>query len=197
MKNEKLEKALRAKIRRVILEIQLEKEFVRGLRILESDVVKELSSKPKINEGISTAVGLLLSGPYIVKLFGKFVSFIDGVVKKFNGKGFGGQQLADKIIEFSEKYHEKVMWIFKKVAGMFTKDEHKKEQIASLLFTGVVAALLAHSVGDILTKVQSTLFDTEILTTGMKAAVKAGEVYDGIKKALGAIMPKVVSIAQH
>jgi len=198
MQNKVLENALRRKVRRIVVEIHFEKQFLKGLDILSEDVVRICRNKTLVNEGVSTVIGLLLSGPFIVKMFGKFVSFlqssIDKLLKKYLGLGLGEPEIANKILEFAEKYHEKVMWIFEKVAGMMTKDPDKKELIAKLIFTGVMAGLLGHTLEEIVTTIKSTFFSSELLVQGMKAAIKTTEVIDGITAAMKAIAPKIMSL---
>jgi len=192
--NRKLNILLEREIRLTMLEV----DFVKGLAILESDMVKACRNyKPQVNEGLSTVIGLWLSGPYVVKLFGKFVSYLDGIAQKYLKKGFGGKELSEKILEFAEKYHHKVMWIFEKVAGKFTKDHDKAEHIAELLYTIVIGALLGQTVGDSFTSITNSGFSADVLAKAAKASVKAGELITGVENAFKAFLPTITSAAQQ
>lgn len=191
---------LRQEVRYQIQSIRLEEAgFDRKLSvafdILEEDV-RQVSRTRNLNEGIDTIIGLWLSGPYIVKLFGKFVKYLDDIVKKFNDKGFGGEALAKKIIEFADKYHHKVMWIFEKVASKFTKDPKRITQISEMLFTAVIAGLLAVSVGGIVKSVKALSLDAGVFAKSMKAAVKSKEVMKGVQLAINEIIPEITAIAR-
>lgn len=190
MSNTPIDRIIRHKVRVAIIEVK----FVEGISILERDVIRECRNvKNTVNEGLSSIVGLWLSGPYIIKLFGNFITYMDSIVKKFNKTGFGGEKLGNKIIEFSEKYHHKVMWIFEKVAEKFTKDHQKQKTIAELLFTIVIGALLGHSIGDMVTNIATGSFDSEILTKAAKAAIKAKELYTGVTNAMKIYIPSIIA----
>lgn len=195
MKNTKLEMELRQYANTVLFEI----EFVKGLKYLERDMTKVLkfSKRQRIDEGLETIVGLWLSGPYIVKLFGKFISYLDEIVKKFNNKGFGGEEMSKKVMEFAEKYHHIVMKVFEWVAGKFTKDEKKKEVIAEWLFYGTVAALLASGTGHIVDSISSSNVDSGIIGKVAKTAIKAKEVYDGVTQGLKSIIPDIINYIKY
>lgn len=196
MKHSKLEIELRQYANTVLFEI----EFVKGLTYLEKDMKLVLESHKKQvikEELISTVVGLWLSGPYIVKLFGKFVSFLDSIVKKFNNKGFGGEEMADKIFEFGEKYHHVVMKIFNLVASKFTKDPKKQEEIASVLFYSVLGCTAAMGVGHLTDAIKSAEVHPDIVATAAKTAIKAKELYDGITQGLKAIIPDIIRIIKY
>lgn len=177
-------------------ETNIDRQLMSAFNILESDVKRYEYKQTRLNEGIDSIIGLWLSGPYIVKLFGKFVNYLNDVVKKFNKKGFGGDVLAQKIIQFADRYHHKVMWIFEKVAGKFTKDPKRIEQIAELLFTAVIGGLLAFSVGGIVKTVKSLTFDSSTIVQTMKAAVKSKELMKGVQLAIEEIIPEITAIAR-
>jgi hypothetical protein len=196
MNKKKLDILLEREIRLAVLEV----EFVRGFAILENDMVKVCRSyRPQVNEGIASVVGLLLSGPYILKLFGGTISYLDSLAQKYLKIGFGGQKLAKIILDFAEKYHHKVMWIFEKVAEKFTKDKTKVEKVANMMFATVIGALLGHTVGDffeeIVNQIETGSFDTGVLVTAAKAAIKGKELQKGIINAFSKVTPDIIAAA--
>lgn len=196
MKNSKLEMELRQYAKTVLFEI----EFVKGLKYLERDVnrVLEYHKKDIIKEELlSTVVGLWLSGPYIVKLFGKFIGYVESMMQKYLKMGFNGDQLSKKIIEFSEKYHHVVMKAFKFVAGKFTKDPKKQEEVAEVLFYSVIGCLAASGAGHIVDAVSSSHISPDIVAKAAKTAIKAKELYDGVTQGLKAIIPDIISMIKN
>lgn len=197
---ENLTEFLRTEVRYQIQSIKLEdagfdRKILNAFNILEEDV-RRFTRRPNLKEGIDTIIGLWLSGPYIVKLFGKFVNYVNDIVTRFNQKGFGGDVLAKKIIDFADRYHPKVMWIFEKVASKFTKDPKRITQISELLFTAVIGGLLAVSVGGIVKSVKALSLDSGTLMKTMKAAVKSKEVMKGVQLAIDEIIPEITAIAR-
>jgi hypothetical protein len=199
-----LERILRREVRYQIQSMRLDEvgfrqDMRRAFSILEQDVHSNIGKirNRRIDEGIDSIIGLVLSGPFIVKMFGKFVNYLDSLAKKYLNKGFGGDVIAKKIIEFADKYHHKILWPFEKVAEKFTSDPEKKEKIAELLLTGVIGAFLAVSLGSVFSAIKSSTLDSNALLQSMKSAIKSKEVVNGIRSSLDDIIPEIVAIAKE
>ena len=138
----------------------------------------------RINEGVAAlTLGTVLAMPAIIKII---ATAIKTGAKLFKWKG--GEQGAEKLSKFADKFHHKLIqpitWVLKKIPGM---DEAKAEKWAKGIHTLIVAllgvysgletveALKAANVGKstfegMLTAIKGTETGQALLKTVMKSA---------------------------
>jgi hypothetical protein len=167
-------------------EISMDQYLKSAFDVLERDIKKALDSKEEVpvKEGIDSIIGLWLSGPYVVKVFGNFLKYLDKVVKHYNKKGIGLEEIAEKIINFSEKYHHFVMKPFELLVSKFTKDKSAGKDLANLMFYTVVLVLLGKLGVDLGDAIASAKIDSGVVIKAVKAGIKGAEIWEGLALSL-------------
>lgn len=88
---------------------------------------------------IGSVLGLVISGPFLLKLLGKWLQ----PVEKFLKQNSKDQKLVtDSIIEFAEHMHHKLEQPLIKLAATFTDDAGKQRKFADAIMAGILTILI-------------------------------------------------------
>tara|TARA_Y100000389_G_C17469846_1_gene529327 strand:- start:6018 stop:6533 length:516 start_codon:yes stop_codon:yes gene_type:complete len=126
----------------------------------------------KQNEAvIASALGLVLSGPFLVKIIGNTINR----AKKLISKSGDSSKIGDAIVSFSEKMHHVVERPFKLLAKTFTKDPTKQALFAQAMMASIIAILLVDSGLSFAKYVQKMNIKSSLIY-GAKSAIKSTEL---------------------
>jgi hypothetical protein len=194
-----LRQYLNEKIKRILKEAEAREDMDRyglaAFSALESDVETAADeAEDKMSEAIDTIIGLILSGPFILKMFGRFIKFISKAIEKKFGVGQAGTEAGEWLIHFAEKYHHVVMKPFEHVASKFTDDPAKQQKIALHLFNLVIAALLVYTGYSFMKKIQSAHYDWGAVWKVMKVHIKGAELWSNVKTLLAGAADEITVI---
>lgn len=158
------------KLKDILLEQDTDTEIDDLIGDLESSIqnAAALVNKRQNEAAFTTALGLILSGPFLIKMIGK-------VVQKVQQKITGSSNAGDAIIEFSEKAHHALEKPFKMLAKTFTNDPKKQSMFAQVMIAGILAILLIDS-GLGFAKYAKQLNIKSSLLYGAKSAIKSTEL---------------------
>ena len=144
----------------------------------------------KQNEAIiASALGLVLSGPFMVKIVGNTIN----KAKKLISKSGDSSKIGDAIVSFSDKMHHVVERPFKLLAKTFTKDPTKQALFAQALMAGIIAILLVDS-GMSFAKYVQKMNIKSSLVYGAKSAIKSTELR-GMVAELGIFIRSILTKA--
>lgn len=157
----------------------LEGELDQAFDIFTSDVEDALQSA-ETNEnleeaGITGTIGLIMSGPFILKMIGKSMNFLYNKVMAIAGKTPNPDTVGDAIIKFADKAHHKLLIPFEMIAKQFTSDKEKAHRAANIMFIGVIAILLVGTGVEAFDKIKAGSLDG----TGskiVKSIIKGAEI---------------------
>lgn len=125
------------------------------------------------NEALaSTVLGLVVSGPFIIKLIGKAVRRAERFFKaNKNDEG----KVSQYILDFADHAHHELLKPFKLLASTFTDDPKKQKVFAEVMISGIIAILLVDS-GLSLKKALASTDVNQSLVYAAKSSIKSVEL---------------------
>jgi len=142
----------------------------------------------KQNEAILTsALGLVLSGPFMIKIVGNTIN----KAKKLISKSGDSSKIGDAIVAFGDKMHHVTEKPFKLLAKTFTKDPKKQAIFAQALMAGIIAILLVDS-GLSFAKYAQKMNIKSSMLYGAKSAIKSTELR-GMIAELGLFIKQILT----
>lgn len=167
-----------------------EQELKAAFDVLEKDIDQAVrNAKSDVSEEVSSIIGLVLSGPFIVKLFGKFIKYIEKKIAQF--KREDPTQVGEKILNFAEKFHHIVMIPFEKLSKLLVKDQAKQKKLANYLFHGTIGILLLHGGYKLASKLTSDVINVNLALDLAKNGIKGAELTTGMKEIIKSSLIKV------
>ena len=141
---------------------------------LAGAIKNELGDKAKkLDEvaGIVGIIGYILLSNTVANMLAKFVQKIS---KKYNwGKG---EEAAKNIYKWTHDNEKAFKAPIRRIVGLFTKDEKKKDQISSILYAVVILMMAGQAGGNAVGYVKKASYLKGGLY-GLKSAVKGKEVH--------------------
>ena len=141
---------------------------------LAGAIKNELGDKAKkLDEvaGIVGIIGYILLSNTVANMLAKFVQKIS---KKYNwGKG---EEAAKNIYKWTHDNEKAFKAPIKRIVGLFTKDEKKKDQISSILYAVLILMMAGQAGGNAVGYVKKASYLKGGLY-GLKSAVKGKEVH--------------------
>ncbi len=151
---------------------------------LAGAIKNELGDKAKkLDEvaGIVGIIGYILLSNTIANMLAKFVQKIS---KKYNwGKG---EEAAKNIYKWTHDNEKAFKAPIRRIVGLFTKDEKKKDQISSILYAVVILMMAGQAGGNAVGYVKKASYLKGGLY-GLKSAVKGKEVHTIFKDVIADI----------
>jgi len=151
---------------------------------LAGAIKNELGDKAKkLDEvaGIVGIIGYILLSNTVANMLAKFVQKIS---KKYNwGKG---EEAAKNIYKWTHDNEKAFKAPIKRIVGLFTKDEKKKDQISSILYAVLILMMAGQAGGNAVGYVKKASYLKGGLY-GLKSAVKGKEVHTIFKDVLADI----------
>ena len=127
-----------------------------------------------------TVEKLALSAPFLLKMIGKIWTGLEKVVNKLTKQDPNPNSLGQKIIQFADKAHHKVMIPFEFIAKKVTNDPKKQKLIAEVMFLTIIGALLLQTGASVASNVAAKNFSTKLAVKTAKGAVKGAELGKGV-----------------
>jgi len=147
-------------------------------------IKNELGDKAKkLDEvaGIVGIIGYILLSNTVANMLAKFVQKIS---KKYNwGKG---EEAAKNIYKWTHDNEKAFKAPIRRIVGLFTKDEKKKDQISSILYAVVILMMAGQAGGNAVDYVKKASYLKGGLY-GLKSAVKGKEVHTIFKDVIADI----------
>ena len=151
---------------------------------LAGAIKNELGDKAKkLDEvaGIVGIIGYILLSNTVANMLAKFVQKIS---KKYNwGKG---EEAAKNIYKWTHDNEKAFKAPIRRIVGLFTKDEKKKDQISSILYAVVILMMAGQAGGNAVDYVKKASYLKGGLY-GLKSAVKGKEVHTIFKDVIADI----------
>ena len=151
---------------------------------LAGAIKNELGDKAKkLDEvaGIVGIIGYILLSNTVANMLAKFVQKIS---KKYNwGKG---EEAAKNIYKWTHDNEKAFKAPIRRIVGLFTKDEKKKDQISSILYAVVILMMAGQAGGNAVNYVKKASYLKGGLY-GLKSAVKGKEVHTIFKDVIADI----------
>ena len=151
---------------------------------LAGAIKNELGDKAKkLDEvaGIVGIIGYILLSNTVANMLAKFVQKIS---KKYNwGKG---EEAAKNIYKWTHDNEKAFKAPIRRIVGLFTKDEKKKDQISSILYAVVILMMAGQAGGNAVSYVKKASYLKGGLY-GLKSAVKGKEVHTIFKDVIADI----------
>jgi len=151
---------------------------------LAGAIKNELGDKAKkLDEvaGIVSIIGYILLSNTVANMLAKFVQKIS---KKYNwGKG---EEAAKNIYKWTHDNEKAFKAPIRRIVGLFTKDEKKKDQISSILYAVVILMMAGQAGGNAVGYVKKASYLKGGLY-GLKSAVKGKEVHTIFKDVIADI----------
>ena len=151
---------------------------------LAGAIKNELGDKAKkLDEvaGIVGIIGYILLSNTVANMLAKFVQKIS---KKYNwGKG---EEAAKNIYKWTHDNEKAFKAPIRRIVGLFTKDEKKKDQISSILYAVVILMMVGQAGGNAVDYVKKASYLKGGLY-GLKSAVKGKEVHTIFKDVIADI----------
>ena len=151
---------------------------------LAGAIKNELGDKAKkLDEvaGIVGIIGYILLSNTVANMLAKFVQKIS---KKYNwGKG---EEAAKNIYKWTHDNEKAFKAPIRRIVGLFTKDEKKKDQISSILYAVVILMMAGQAGGNAVDYVKKASYHKGGLY-GLKSAVKGKEVHTIFKDVIADI----------
>ena len=151
---------------------------------LAGAIKNELGDKAKkLDEvaGIVGIIGYILLSNTVANMLAKFVQKIS---KKYNwGKG---EEAAKNIYKWTHDNEKAFKAPIKRIVGLFTKDEKKKDQISSILYAVLILMMAGQAGGNAVGYVKKASYLKGGLY-GLKSAVKGKEVHTIFKDVIADI----------
>lgn len=142
---------------------QLERRIDKAADVLEKRQNESL---------IGSVLGLIISGPFLLKLLGKWLQ----PVEKFLKQNSKDQKLVtDSIIEFANHMHHKLEQPLIKLATTFTDDNNKQQKFADAIMAGLLAILIIDGGISSLKSLQNLEINTALLNSA-KTSIKGAEL---------------------
>lgn len=142
---------------------QLERRIDKAADVLEKRQNESL---------IGSVLGLIISGPFLLKLLGKWLQ----PVEKFLKQNSKDQKLVtDSIIEFANHMHHKLEQPLIKLATTFTDDNNKQQKFADAIMAGILAILIIDGGISSLKSLQNLEINTALLNSA-KTSIKGAEL---------------------
>lgn len=158
---------------------QLERRIDKAADVLEKRQNESL---------IGSVLGLVISGPFLLKLLGKWLQ----PVEKFLKQNSKDQKLVtDSIIEFADHMHHKLEQPLIKLASTFTDDTGKQRKFADAMMAGILAILIVDGGLTSIKALSNLEINTAVLNSaktsikGAELASKLGSLGIFAKKAMG------------
>lgn len=158
---------------------QLERRIDKAADVLEKRQNESL---------IGSVLGLIISGPFLLKLLGKWLQ----PVEKFLKQNSKDQKLVtDSIIEFANHMHHKLEQPLIKLATTFTDDNNKQQKFADAIMAGILAILIIDGGISSLKSLQNLEINTALVNTaktsikGVELSSKLASLGIFVKKAIG------------
>lgn len=173
-----------------ILQESEEQDLKLAFDVLSRDIDQATQdAEDEVQEGVTTIIGLVLSGPFIVKMFGKFVRFLEKKIAQI--KKEEPTQAGNRILAFADKFHHVIMIPFLKLAKLMVKEPAKQKKLANYMFHGTIGLLLIHGGIKIATALESATVNPALALDLAKNGVKSTELISGIKDIIRASMVKI------
>jgi len=141
---------------------------------LAGAIKNELGDKAKkLDEvaGVVGIIGYILLSNTVANMLAKFVQKIS---KKYNwGKG---EEAAKNIYKWTHDNEKAFKAPIRRIVGLFTKDEKKKDQISSILYAVLILMMAGQAGGDAVGYIKKASYLKGGLY-GLKTAVKGKEVH--------------------
>ena len=151
---------------------------------LAGAIKNELGDKAKkLDEvaGVVGIIGYILLSNTVANMLAKFVQKIS---KKYNwGKG---EEAAKNIYKWTHDNEKAFKAPIRRIVGLFTKDEKKKDQISSILYAVVILMMAGQAGGNAVDYVKKASYLKGGLY-GLKSAVKGKEVHTIFKDVIADI----------
>ena len=151
---------------------------------LAGAIKNELGDKAKkLDEvaGVVGIIGYILLSNTVANMLAKFVQKIS---KKYNwGKG---EEAAKNIYKWTHDNEKAFKAPIRRIVGLFTKDEKKKDQISSILYAVVILMMAGQAGGNAVGYVKKASYLKGGLY-GLKSAVKGKEVHTIFKDVIADI----------
>ncbi len=141
---------------------------------LAGAIKNELGDKAKKLDEVAGAVGIagyILLSNTVANMLAKFAQKMS---KKYNwGKG---EEAAKNIYKWTHDNEKAFKAPIRRIVGLFTKDEKKKDQVASILYAVVILLMAGQAGGDAASYLKKASYLKGGLY-GLKSAVKGKEVH--------------------
>ena len=151
---------------------------------LAGAIKNELGDKAKkLDEvaGVVGIIGYILLSNTVANMLAKFVQKIS---KKYNwGKG---EEAAKNIYKWTHDNEKAFKAPIRRIVGLFTKDEKKKDQISSILYAVLILMMAGQAGGNAVGYVKKASYLKGGLY-GLKSAVKGKEVHSIFKDVIADI----------
>tara|TARA_R110000823_G_scaffold235212_1_gene361280 strand:- start:445 stop:1005 length:561 start_codon:yes stop_codon:yes gene_type:complete len=154
-------------------EDQFEDDLAKIGNALADEIKDELEDhKDELNEvaGVVGIIGYILLSNTVANMLSKLAKNLSTKYKW--GKG---EEAAKKIENFTHKNEEAFKAPIRRIVGMFTKDEKKKNMISDILYAIVILLMAGQAGGNAVSYIKKAGYIKGGLY-GLKAAVKGGEV---------------------
>ena len=154
-------------------EDQFENDFAEIGKALADEIKGELEeNKDELNEvaGVVSIIGSILLSNTVANMLSKLAINLSAKYKW--GKG---EEAGKKIYNFTHKNEEAFKAPIRRIVGMFTKDEKKKNMISDILYAIIILLMAGQAGGSAVSYIKKAGYIKGGLF-GLKAAVKGGEV---------------------
>lgn len=142
---------------------QLERRIDKAADVLEKRQNESL---------IGSVLGLIISGPFLLKLLGKFLL----PVEKFLRQNRKDQKLVmDSVIEFADHMHHKLEQPLIKLASVCTDDKAKQQKFADAMMAGILTILIIDGGISSIKSLQNLEINSALLNSA-KSAIKGAEL---------------------
>lgn len=170
----------------------VDSELSAMFKSLESGVastIKKTQEEQLKEGGAAGIIGLVLSGPFIIKIFGKFIKYAEKLIGKF--KKAEPTTVGDRIIKFAEHAHHVVMIPFYRIAKVITNDTTKQKKFANYMFHGIIGMLLLHGGYTIVKNITSNVVNINLALDIAKNTVKGVELTSGIRNIMAGALAEI------
>jgi len=174
--------------KRILIENEIDLELDGLVDDLESKIkhAANLVDKKQNEAVLSSALGLVLSGPFLIKIVGNVINKAKKLITKSNDTS----KMGDAIISFADKMHHSLEKPFKLLAKTFTNDPKKQALFAQAVMAGLISILLVDS-GVSFAKYVQKMNIKSSLVYGAKSAIKSTELR-GMMAELGAFVKEIL-----
>lgn len=189
-------KALQANVHEAITSItlnedisDLDTEDIVGDIELQLNKAAAAVEKRQTESVVATTLGLILSGPFLLKIFAKVLAPVEDFFRKNKNDS---SSIVLKINEFAEEMEHKLEEPLIRLAKTFTNEESKQKKFADGIIAGLLIILIADgglSTIDAIKKSsisQSVLYAAKTAIKGTELTSKLGSLGMFVKGALGA-----------
>ena len=151
------------------------------------DNAANIIAKRQTESVIGTMVGVVLSTPFLLKLFAKILAPVEDFFRKNKNDE---SSIVLKINEFAEELEHKLEAPLVKLAKTFTDEESKQKKFADIVLAGILAILLADGGISSAKAIQnsqiphSILYSVKSAITGTELSAKLEGLIGYIKTAL-------------